>query len=180
MTKETERIVGHLMGLSEGTRLELSYGRCQKQKALNCGVHVIQYRVVLRNGGRMKQCIFPHCPVRRVARNARSYDTGAHAWSDSQAPSPSASSPLALSHVLKVHLRAGTGSKALLRSFPSVTDMNEYVWQIGRLEKFARKRELDEAEVFSDMKKRRGKEISYVSSKQLTAPCLFFIFCCFL
>ena len=67
--------------------------------------------------------------------------------------------------MLKVHLRAGTGSKALLRSFPSVTDMNEYVWQIGRLEKFARKRELDEAEVFSDMKKRRGKEISYVSSK---------------
>ena len=67
--------------------------------------------------------------------------------------------------MLRVHLRAGTGSEALLRSFPSVTDMNEYVWQIGRLEKFARKRELDEAEVFSDMKKRRGKEISYVSSK---------------
>ena len=64
MTKETERVVGHLMGLSEGTRLELSYGRCQKQKALNCGVHVIAMAVCFALRQKVSDTQFSHKQMR--------------------------------------------------------------------------------------------------------------------
>ena len=44
-------------------------------------------------------------------------------------------------------------------SFPSVADMNEYVWQMKRLEKFAKKRGLEEADIFSNVKRRRVKDL---------------------
>ena len=44
-------------------------------------------------------------------------------------------------------------------SFPSVADMNEYVWQMKRLEKFAKKRGLEEADIFSSVKRRRVKDL---------------------
>ena len=64
MTKETERIVGHLMGLSKGTRLELSNGRCQKQKALNCGVHVIAMAVCFALRQKVSDAQFSHKEMR--------------------------------------------------------------------------------------------------------------------
>ena len=64
MTKETERVVGHLMGLSEGTRLELSYGCCQKQKALNCRVLVIAMAVCFALRQKVSDTQFSHKQMR--------------------------------------------------------------------------------------------------------------------
>ena len=64
MTTETERVVGHLMGLSEGTRLEMSYGRCQKQKGLDCEVHAIATAVCFALGGKISETQFSHLKMR--------------------------------------------------------------------------------------------------------------------
>ena len=48
------------MGLSEGTRLELSYGVCQKQKGLNCGVHAIAMAVCFALGHMISEARFSH------------------------------------------------------------------------------------------------------------------------
>ena len=60
LTEETQRVIGHLMGLSEGTRLELSYGVCQKQKGLNCGVHAIAMAVCFALGHMISEARFSH------------------------------------------------------------------------------------------------------------------------
>ena len=48
------------MGLRDGTRVELNYGQCQKQRANNCGVHAIAMAVCFAHRNEVSDGRFSH------------------------------------------------------------------------------------------------------------------------
>ena len=69
ISKELHRVIGHLMKLKEATKVTITYGACQRQVKLNCGVHVIAMALCFAQGADPSTAQFSHALMRDHLRH---------------------------------------------------------------------------------------------------------------
>ena len=68
MDDETKRIIGHLMGIPAGMKITVMQHGCEKQKGLDCGLHVIAMAIAFVLGLDPADAKFSHLRLRETLR----------------------------------------------------------------------------------------------------------------